>query len=137
MTFFQICKRVIKNQLILLTGNLIGVYQYFSPPPPPPPPPSQPPPNSLRTSVADPERFDPDPDPNLYLVREKTKIFFKIFNYFFQNLTKLVVYNFPSNNYLIDDEGEGVRDAGRGKRGEVLVRRDEGGGVRVEVRKEG
>ena len=40
-------------------------------------------------SVADPERFDADPDPNFYSYRERKQIFFKIVNYFFQNLTNL------------------------------------------------
>ena len=52
----------------------------------------------------------------LTVVREINKILFKIFNYFFQNLTKLVMCNFPSNKCQIDDEGEGVRGEEEGMR---------------------
>ena len=52
----------------------------------------------------------------LTVVREINKILFKIFNYFLQNLTKLVMCNFPSNKCKIDDEGEGVRGEEEGMR---------------------
>ena len=67
--------------------------------------------------MADLERFDGDPDLNFnadadqdqnFLVRERKKIFPQnLHNYFFKNLTKLVMCNFLSSNA----EG-GVRDKG-------------------------
>ena len=65
-------------------------------------------------SVADPESFDTDPDPTFHAnadtdpiflsYERKKKKFFKIFNYCFQNSTKLVMCNFLSKN-----AGGGVR----------------------------
>ena len=62
--------------------------------------------------MADPERFDADPDPTFYadadpdpnFLARKRKKFFKIFNYIFQYLTKLVMCNFLNNNYLINKQ---------------------------------
>ena len=70
--------------------------------------------------MADPERFDADRDPTFMLMLFRILIYFigkrnflKIFNKFFQNLTKLVMWNFPR----VRDKGEGVRDEGsRGER---------------------
>ena len=68
-------------------------------------------------SVADPERFDAHPD--MFLAREKKK-FFKIFNYFFQNLTKLVMGNFRSNNDVIDNKKTKISDFTMGRDDLVL-----------------
>ena len=59
------------------------------------------------------------------LAREGEKMFFKIFNYFFHNLTKLTMCNFLSNNakgWWVRDKVCGMRDEG----GEVRGVRDEG-----------
>ena len=65
------------------------------------------------SSVADLERFDADPDPTFHadaypdpkhFLLGIEKIFFQIFNYFLQNLSKFVMYNSLSNN-----AGGGVR----------------------------
>ena len=61
----------------------------------------------LYCSVVDPERFVAALDTN-FLVRVRKRKFFKILNYFFQNVTKLVMCNFLSKN-----EGGEVRDEGR------------------------
>ena len=46
---------------------------------------------------------DADPDPNFTYLGINKIFVFKIFNYFVPLiLTKLVMCNFPSNNYLID-----------------------------------
>ena len=64
----------------------------------------------LTDSVADPERFnadpdptfqaDADPDPNFFTNRERKKKFLKIFTYAFQNLNQILLSNFLSNNAL-------------------------------------
>ena len=64
----------------------------------------------LTDSVADPERFnadpdptfqaDADPDPNFFTNRERKKKFLKIFTYAFQNLDQILLSNFLSNNAL-------------------------------------
>ena len=64
----------------------------------------------LTDSVADPERFnadpdptfqaDADPDPNFFTNRESKKKFLKIFTYAFQNLNQILLSNFLSNNAL-------------------------------------
>ena len=73
------------------------------------------------SSVADPERFDADPDPtfqadadgsgagsNIFLARERTCFFLPILHFFLlHNLTKLVMFNF-----LINDAGGGARGEG-------------------------
>ena len=58
----------------------------------------------LTDSVADPERFnadpdptfqaDADPDPNFFTNRERKKKFLKIFTYAFQNLNQILGLNF-------------------------------------------
>ena len=63
----------------------------------------------MQSSVVDPEWFDADPDftghadadPNV-LARQRKIYFFKISNYFFQNLTKLAMGNFLSKSYQIN-----------------------------------
>ena len=67
--------------------------------------------------MANPERFDVDPDPTFHAdadpypdlkkLTKGEKKFFKIFNYCFEILTKLVMCNFLSKN-----SGGGVRDKG-------------------------
>ena len=64
----------------------------------------------LTDSVADPERFnadpdptfqaDADPDPNFFTNRERKKKFLKIFTYAFQNLDQILLSNFLRNNAL-------------------------------------
>ena len=59
--------------------------------------------------MADPERFDADPDPSFHADADpdpnpknfklgREKFFLHIFNYILQNLSKLVMCNFLSNN---------------------------------------
>ena len=65
--------------------------------------------------MADPERFEVDPDPTFhddadpdtkfFVARERTNFSFKSPTIFFQNLIKLVMCHFLSNN-----AGGGVRD---------------------------
>ena len=40
----------------------------------------------------------PDPDPKIFLTRERNKFVFQIFNFFLHNLTKHVMCNFLRNN---------------------------------------
>ena len=64
----------------------------------------------VASSVADPERFnadpdptfqaDADPDPNFFTNRESKKKFLKIFTYAFQNINQILLSNFLSNNAL-------------------------------------
>ena len=59
--------------------------------------------------MADPERFDADPDPTFHADADP--------NFFLQNLKKIFTGNFLSKNYLIDkknadisfDYGEGLK----------------------------
>ena len=62
-----------------------------------------------RASVADPERFDadPDPDPNYFGKGQKKKFLQNLQPVFFLNLTKLVMLNFLRSNV-----GRGVRGEG-------------------------
>ena len=67
--------------------------------------------------MADPERFDADPDPTFhadadpdpkkFLLGGEKKNVFQIFKFVLHNLTKLVMCNFLSNN-----AGGGARGAG-------------------------
>ena len=57
--------------------------------------------------MADPSRFNADPDPKVFLARRENFLF-KIFNLFFQNLTKLVMCNFLNNNAGGEREGGGI-----------------------------
>ena len=67
---------------------------------------------------------DADPDPNFTYLGIKKIFVFKIFNYFVPLiLTKLVMCNFPSNNYLIDKKTQILLlGMGRDGRREIRVR---------------